>query len=193
MCSITRTRTRIFISMRTRIHTCSRTCIRAHKRTQIDFLAASPGFVGTAYPSTFPQKVFSKSDHRPVVARLEMCQMLGEPEKRSHTLQGWRPDGEGSAAEFKMRCAQLGGSCLVGLAAVLPTLAREVRHTTHGRRQFGERQSINRPVRQARLKAACGSGEERVQAVAALRQACRQRNERKLSNMQRSRRNTVSL
>ena len=69
------------------------------RRTQIDFVAVSSGVSGQVRPKTFEEKIFRRSDHRPLVGTLHFNVAVAFPKTAARpsrpSLAGWLPnDGQ---------------------------------------------------------------------------------------------------
>ena len=67
--------------------------------TQIDFVAVSSGVSGQVRPKTFEEKIFRRSDHRPLVGTLHFNVAVAIPKTAARpsrpSLAGWLPnDGQ---------------------------------------------------------------------------------------------------
>eukprot|EP00959_Pyramimonas_sp_CCMP1952_P291654 6100183-Pyramimonas_sp.AAC.1 len=164
---------------------------RPDTRTHIDFLCVTIGIHGYARARSVQGRLFTRSDHRPVVGCLELPPPPEGGRVKQRTLLGWRPETDEALTQFKRSCTQLAGHDLNVLQETLLHLGCDTPRATFFSRKRQQSRITNDPVKKAKALLANATEADRPSLVRSFRKLCRrarqERNERRLSSISSSR------
>ena len=84
-------------------------------------------------------RLFSRSDHRPIVGNVEIQIQSKHSASKPRSLIGWKPESSESAADYQERCADLPGDDLMELQGGILSAGTEVSHATRASRRRQEK------------------------------------------------------
>ncbi|CAK0850857.1 unnamed protein product [Prorocentrum cordatum] len=99
---------------------------RPHARSQVDVLCVSSGVSGEAFPRAMSGKLFSRSDHKPIVGNVEIQMQSKHYASKPRSLVGWKPESSENAADYQERCADLSGDDFTELQAAILSVGNDL-------------------------------------------------------------------